>query len=515
MTMIEAERLWLDGDTGGAMRSAKAAMVIAPHPRALLVIARVRDEEGAFGEALAHAEAAVRLDAEDMRCAAQLAYARLRTGDIDGARAAADAASALPVADAEALDLIGVVYHRINDYAAGARVLERAAALQPDNARLMTNLASLLTICGDIRGALAAYRRVLTLDPVQPRALAAISEVRRATPDDNNVAQIARAIAIAARPIDRLVLHHALAREQDALDEIAACLATLADGKRGFAGSLPRPLHDDAALFADLAALAQDAHAPDGHRGAAPIFIVGMPRSGTTVVERILSACTGTVSLGESPILPALMRHASGSDSPHIADAAALRAAWHHLPWRDIGHAYVRHAAVQAGSPSRTIDKLPLNFLLADAILAALPDARIVWMVRDPLDTVAGNYRQMFEFETGSYDYSLSLDATAAFLIGERACRARLASRHPDAILSVDHDALVDRPEAEAERIVRFCALPWDPGCVAIERNMTPAGSASAVQVRAPISRDHRDRVRRYRAHLAGVATMLATALHC
>lgn len=508
--MTEAERCWIAGDMDGALHHATAMLRHAPSADALLILSRIADERHGFADALALAQRAAALAPGDLRCAAQHAYAALRAGNVDLARDAARHAGALPGDDAEALDLIGVVYHGLNDYAASAAMLRRASAARPDDPRLLANLAAVLTLCGAIDDARAACRAALRIDPQSTRALAMLSEISPAAPHDNLVAPIEAAIARSPSPAEHLVLHHALAREREGLGDLAGAFAALHRGKDRLLARLPRPLHDDRAMFDALARL--PAPTQRGAGGDRAIFIVGMPRSGTTVVERILSNCAGVFGMGESQAMPALLRRVTGSGASQLVDAAALEHHWARLPMAAIGTEYLRQAAALAPAAVRHVDKLPLNFLLVDAILAALPAARILWVHRDPIDTVAGNYRQMFEYQSGSYDYTLTLADTARFVAAAERMRARSIARHPASIHAVDLDAIVDHPEATARALLDFCGLPWRDGVTAIDRNPTPAGSASAAQVRVPIHGGHRARAARYRPFLADAIAILDRA---
>lgn len=509
--MIEAERCWIAGDLDGALHHAKALLARAPDADAFLILARIADERHAYGDAIALAVEAANLAPRDMRCVAQLAYAALRVGDLDLARRAARDAVQLEHPNAEALDLVGVVHHGLNDYAASAVALRRACATCPDDPRLLANLAAVLTLCGDIDGARGISRDILRIEPLSTRALATLSEIREASGQDNNIAAIRTAIGKSASPPERLVLHHALAREQEALGDIGASFATLDAGKRQMRAALPRPLHDDASMFRALGRV-PGGTARGGRGGGQTIFIMGMPRSGTTVVERILSNCDAVTSLGESQAMPMLLRRATGSMQSHVADGMALADQWSRIPFDQIGTEYLSLSRKLAPGAPYHVDKLPMNFLLVDAIVAALPEARLLWVHRAPLDTVAGNYRQMFEYHSGTYDYTLSLEATAAFVAQAGKLRRRSITRYPRSVHAIDYDDLIDRPGHTARAIFDFCGLPWNDDVTAIERNDTPAGSASAVQVRQPIHDRHRARASAYRPYLQGIAAILADA---
>jgi hypothetical protein len=141
--------------------------------------------------------------------------------------------------------------------------------------------------------------------------------------------------------------------------------------------------------------------------------------------------------------------------------------------------------------------------LLAGAIVRALPKAKILWISRGAMDTALGNYRQMFEYRTGSYDYNLTLGGTAEYIADAEDLRQHLQCEFPDQILSVQLESLISSPTETARAVAEFCQLQWDEGCVDIERNASPVGSASAAAVREPIHSRHVGRWKAYDGALA------------
>lgn len=463
-----------------------------------LLLARIATEHGDHAEAKRLAEAGLALDPKAAACLAHRAFSRLRLGDRAGARGDACAVLDIATAPVEALDLACVTLHALGAYVEAAEAQTRAVAIDPDNPALLTNLGSVLVICGDIPRAIEAYRQAIRLAPTNARALAALSEVRAATAEDNNLSLIEEAIEASGDAQTRLVLHHALAREQEALGNFAGAMTALQAGKAGMISAVRADPGHDRRMFASLHRAFGRPPGRCGSGGGQAIFVLGMPRSGTTVVERIVSALPDVASLGESPLLPGILRHALGSRVPAIVDAEALERGWDRLDAAAVGEAYLHHASLAAGSSRRFVDKLPLNLLLAGVIVRALPEARVLWVSRGAMDMALGNFRQMFEYRSGTYDYNLCLRATAEYIADAEDLRRTLEREFPENILCVQLEELIAAPRLQARRIAEFCKLEWDESCIEIERNASPAGSASAVEVREPIHSRHIGRWRRY-----------------
>lgn len=508
--IAEAEQRFRQGDVSAAYDRARLVLrrdrTNAP---AHLLMARIAIEQGAYADAIRLCEIAVSLDPAEPAHKAQLAYALVLTGQVVAARAAAHEALASPRASAETLDLIGAVLHAVCDFAAGASALRRAVLLEPDSPALLANLGSMLTICGDVAGACESFRRAIAIAPSLARPYAALSEIRRASAEDNNIAALETLIGESRDPRAAIVLHHALAREFEGLEAYDRAFEVLAKGKAALSAQIGHDPRADDEMFAALHRTIDRRDHRVGHEAADPIFVVGMPRSGTTVVERILTNCTGVESIGESREFARLIATATGTAARRLVDAAALDARWADCDMAAIGRTYADHAAALAPAASRHVDKMPLNLLLVSAIVRALPRSRIICASRNPMDTVVGNYRQMFEFNSDTYNYTLSLEDTASFVGNASALASNLQQAFPENVHVVALEELIANPSREARRITSFCGLLWEEDCTAIDRNLAPIGTASAVQARRGIHPGHIGQWRRYAPFLGKAAAIL------
>lgn len=401
---------------------------------------------------------------------------------------AADRAIAAGPNDALTLDTVGIVYTQGNEHAKAVNAYRRAIELAPRTASFRFNLATSLTFVGDLDGAAREYETCVGLDPRYWKAHLALAQLRRQSATSNHVDRLEPLLAQSGPdPQAQLYLNLALAKEYEDLGSYGDAFRHLSAGKR--AGLLGRAYDfgRDEALFAAIESLFQGS--VDGAAGCAstePIFVVGMPRSGTTLVDRILSSHPDVHSAGELQNFGVVAKRLSGSRTPQILDVETLRRAYD-VPPSKLGEAYVASTRPGTSSRRRFTDKLPHNFLYAGFIARALPDARIVCLLRDPLDTCLGNFRQLFALSSPYYDYSFDLVATARYYV----LFHRLIE-HWQRILPnfhiVQYESLVANQQAVTESLLAYCGLRWDERCLAFENNQAPVATASAVQVREPLN---------------------------
>ncbi|MEO5565739.1 MAG: sulfotransferase [Luteimonas sp.] len=236
----------------------------------------------------------------------------------------------------------------------------------------------------------------------------------------------------------------------------------------------------------------------DGHPHG-PVFIVGMPRTGTTVLERILGGHPQVADAGE---LNDFQHAASQASNRFIRlplgldDIAALAS----VDPQVIGTNYLERTAWRYVGRTRLIDKNPQNAFAAGLIATALPQARILCLVRDPVDACFSNLKELFA--PGAYAYSYDLQEVADHYARFRRLVDHLRSSHPEQFLVVDYENLVADPVQVTEAVLRFCGLPPEPECVDITSNLSPSSTASSSQVRQPIHARAVGAWRNYRHYL-------------
>jgi Tfp pilus assembly protein PilF len=467
----------------------------------------------------------IALDASDPEAHAQLGrwLSRLHRGAeaIDSV----ERALALEPVAALTLDTIGVVLSRANLHERAVECFKRAAAADPGRASLHFNLGSSLKFTGGFDEAERAYERCLVADPRYFRAHAALSQLRPQTSTRNHVPRLAALLADSALDADaELLLRHALAKELEDLGRHADSFAQLTMGKTRKRSSLAYDFGRDRVLFETVMRLFPEPLAvpmtptgvvPPRRWGAqagqvVPIFVVGMPRTGTTLVERILSSHPQVASAGESQNFGVLVKRAAATPSVRVLDGLTLERSVE-IDLQSVGEAYVSQTRPDTERPF-FVDKMPLNFFYLGHIARALPSARVVVVRRNPLDTCLSNFRQLFAQGFSYYDYAYDLVDTGRYYVMFDRLMALWRRALPGRVHELSYEALVRDQRGETERLLVHCGLPWEEACMGFEQNPAPVATASAAQVREPLHAGAVGRWKNYQRELAPLIAELRAA---
>ncbi|WP_068875978.1 MULTISPECIES: sulfotransferase [unclassified Phenylobacterium] len=421
------------------------------------------------------------------------------------ARAAADAALALRPTEPATLDTIGCVYTRLGDHAAALPLFEAAVARRPRDLHVRFNLASTLGFLGRAAEAEGHYEAILDAEPTHGRAHLALSTAGRAKPAANHTARLEAALARSPAPDDELQIRYALAKEHEELGQHAQAFAHLHSANSRRRAELAYDPAFDRRIFESLeGSFSRDDYFQGEGLAAAPIFVVGLPRTGTTLIDRILSSHRDVQSAGELQAMPLAVKLEGRSDTPFVIDPETVAATGRLSP-KQVGAAYMARATAHHGAGARFVDKLPLNFLYVGHIARALPDASIVCLRRNPMDSVWSNYKNLFSTEFSYYNYSYDLlDAAAYYALFDR-LMAFWARQFPGRVLQVSYEGVVEDQEGWTRRLLAHCGLSWDAACLRFHENAAAVSTPSAAQVRQPLYRDALARWRAYERELGPV----------
>lgn len=391
------------------------------------------------------------------------------------------------------------------DQGAALRMLDEVARRGGKDHRLEYSRAMALQQLGRLDEATAAFEECLRLAPDFAQAHWSLAYHAAPAKPAERVARIRTALAAKTEPLERAMLHYALYKELDGADDRDAAWAELEKGAALLRNAFPAPVR-----FADAVAspsAANDANDVAPSDAPTPIFIVGMPRTGTTLLSRIVSSHPAVADAGElgaleNAVAEALDRFVEFPLRPEDAQRLATADA------AEIGEAYLRRAKMYCKDGNRyAIDKNPNNLFATGVIARAMPGAKIICMVRGAMDTGYSNLRQLFQ--NGAFDYSYDqrqlADRYSLFMTVVEHWKQQL----PSQFLAVSYEDLVSDPVSIGRKVFEFCGLEFDPAFADITRNAKPASTASAVQVRAAIHQDAISEWMRYEQYLQPLRTRL------
>lgn len=449
---------------------------------------------------------------EDARLIAQRAKCLALLHRHAEASEAASAAAALGPEDVFSLETLGVIFSRIGEHARAVPLFRKAAALVPGNPEHHYNLGASLQFSGDFDGAEAAYSAALALKPDHHKSHYGLATLRSQRGEAGRLESLQALFETVADPDAALHLGHAIAKTLEDMDAHEAAMATLHRAKAAKRAVLGYDFASDAALFDAARALADIAPLPLTSDGPGPIFITGMPRTGTTLTDRILSSHSQVVSMGELAYFGLFVKQAAQTPSPFVLDAKTL-ARVGSIDLSAIGAQYLAATQRLRGDAPGFIDKMPLNFFYAPLLLASIPNARIICMKRGGMDTCVSNYRQLFSTSYSYYNYSYDLADTARFFLAfEALVEHWQAQLPPERFTVVEYEAVVRDQEHETRRLLAFAGLEFEPQCLDFHANPAPIATASSVQVRKPIYKSSVERWRKYGETIAPLEQVMRDA---
>jgi tetratricopeptide (TPR) repeat protein len=379
-----------------------------------------------------------------------------------------------------------------------------AVASDPNHAEAHNNLGNLYRELGRFDDALAHYGRAIEIRPDSVEAhyhRAEIKSFRRGDPDLAALENLAAREDLPAN--EAPYVHFALARAFEDTGDYARAFGHLRKGN----DSRRRQINYDepriARMFERIKSVFDrallDRFEGSGDPSEAPIFVLGMPRSGSTLIEQMLAGHPQIHAAGElGDLEKAVGRPAPFPECVLAFDESALR---------KIGADYLARMPVLANGETRIVNKLPDNFLRIGLIRLILPNARIIHTMRDPIDTCVSCYSKLFA--SGQY-FTYNMGELGRYYNRYRELMDHWKSVLPrEAMLEVSYEDVVNDVEGQARRLIEYCGLPWDDRCVNFHETSRPVKTASAVQVRKPLFRSSLQRWRKYEAEIGSLREAL------
>ena len=457
------------------------------HPEVLRLYAGLRSMRGDYQGALGIMQQALALRPDDAAYWSSLGSVLIEAMRLDEAIDALRRACELDPGYTTAWYNLGLAYIRCMRVDEAAAALRHAVTQSPEmaiNARVI--LGDMFRADGRLNDAIAEYRAVLALQPHAGAAWWGLADIKTQRFGDSDLEQLRKAMRYpGATHNDLVAMGFALAK---ALDDRGLYSESLAALEQAHARMRKHKVWDASVYAAHIDAILTTftpprAGAVDPRLGQEAIFIVSMPRSGSTLTEQVLASHSQVDGGGEVADLPSVLMEESqrcGKSFPDfIADLAPD-------DWERMGRRYLERASGWRHSGARFTDKMPSNWHYVGAIRAMLPGARIIVVRRDPLETCLSCYRQ--QLAKSGYTDTFS-DLASTWRDFDRATR-HWQQLHPAHVHTSIYEEMVADPQAKIRELLAFCDLPFEQACVDFHKSERKVHTPSATQVREPMRRD-------------------------
>ena len=400
------------------------------------------------------------------------------------------------------LDLIGATYSLLGDQQEASVWIDRAVRKEPNSVMFLVNQANSHMFLGELDEAEAVLRKVLALQPGNPNAHWILSNVRKAKSRDH-VEQLERLVKHKAYiPQAHAFLYYGLGKELEDLEEWDKAFDAFARGAKARRSTIDFDEQSEIDMYLAFGEtftaewLEEDAK---GHDDPSPIFVIGQPRTGTTLVERIITSHPQVHSAGELKQFGNCIRRLSDYREPtrYSAKLASYAAA---VDCEKLGKGYLATTEKFRGSLPRFVDKMPPNYLYLPLILKALPNAKIVHLTRNPMDACFASFKQLF---ADAYPHSYDQAEMARHHARYYHLMALWRERFPGRFFDIAYEDTARNLEPNARALIDYLELPWEDACLHFHKQDTAVTTASAVQVRQPAHTRSIGRWRRYEPQLS------------
>lgn len=389
---------------------------------------------------------------------------------------------------------------------------DKALTLEPDNVEAIVKLGSIHASAGHPERAASYYRKAVSLDPHSGTAsygLALLRDVTNLTDDINRMELALSSTKISES--DKVLLGFALGRSYEGKGQFDKAFAAVREANRCQRQTISFSLAEQKSMFdRHTSALNQsfiDYCRPCCVADETPILVLGMPRSGTSLVEQVLASHPLVHGAGEvehSRVLAENVRKMTGKPFPrNIATIAPQKL-------RELALEYVRKLKSHTKSKQRVIDKLPHNFLRIGLFAALLPNARVILCERDPIDNCTSIYQHHF---SNNHGYAADLRELGEYYNLYRNMISTWTKLLPNKIYRINYEELVAHPEEHIRALLEYCNLPFDAACLAFHETARLVSSPSAAQVRTPMHSRSIGRANNYKDHLGPLVSALAQEL--
>ena len=384
--------------------------------------------------------------------------------------------------------------------------LEFAARAMPNRADYWFNLAVVYNSLGRNDEAVAAAEQAIRAAPNHAPAYELVGLLQKATPERNQAQRLQAVRARMPAGPAAAKIDFALFKQLDELGRTAEAWQALSRANQTMSQEVRWSAVEDEGLGAAMAAaFPVTATKADPAGRPRPIFILGLPRTGTTLVERVFAAHSKVKPLGELVALGRAVRRGAKAEGGPYMDVRVARAAAE-MDWNAVGREYRQEVAGLSGEAEVVTDKMPPNWWYAGAIAAALPDAVMVHVRRNPMDALFGAYKMTFG---PVFDWSYSFENLAAHYRIYRRLTDHWRATLGEAWVELDYETLVRDPAAVVPALLEACGLPFEEACLHPHLTAGSVSTPSAAQVREPVTSGRIGAWRRYEAQLEPLRALL------
>jgi len=478
------------------------------HAAAYHSLGNIRLQQGNLPAAIASYQQAIRIAPNDAAVHNNLGVAWLKQGELTEAEKSFREAIRVTPDYTEACSNLGIALKDQGKLEQAEAALKQALGINPDDADSCNNLGNVLLSLGKLKEARNAYSRALQIRPDYSEAFRSLSKLKRYSEID---AETLRMKALFHSPDTsrekKMHLGFALGKIHEDIEDYEKAFEYIGQANHLFRSSYDYDIAEDKAFF-DLVTNIFDKnfmhrHQDSGNNDETPIFIVGMPRSGTSLIEQILASHPQVYGAGELSYLKQIILHACGNAPGY--DFLKNIETFRQDDFTNLGNEYIANIRKHSASAKFITDKLPHNFFYLGMINIILPRAKIIHCRRNPLDNCLSIFKNYFsDYQRYAYDLTE---------LGEYFHLYQALMEHwhhilpKDRIYDIQYEALVAEQESQTKALLRHCGLAWDEHCLSFHKTDRAVRTASAAQVRQPVYQRSVHLWRRYEKHLEPLVT--------